>query len=144
MTTATRLAIETTRLLRPPEKSGGLVVRERKDSHEVLLVSSISRPGRWTLPKGGVEDGERPEETAAREIAEEAGVRAKLVGRLGLVERASLTIVFYLFRFSHDVKWPENGIRDRKWVDLHKAERHVRPSDLHDIVAAARRALWSR
>jgi ADP-ribose pyrophosphatase YjhB (NUDIX family) len=119
-------------------------VRARRGSHEVLLVSSISRPGRWTLPKGTLEDGERPQFTAAREIAEEAGVRGRLVRRLGVVERPAQTICFYLFRFRHDVAWAEDRLRDRRWVDLDKAERHLQQADLHQIVAAARRFLESR
>lgn len=110
----------------------------------MLLVSSISRPGRWTLPKGTLERGERPSFTAAREIAEEAGVRGRLICRLGIVERASQTIAFYLFRFRHDVDWLENRVRERRWVELGKAERFLRQADLHGIVAEARRALESR
>jgi 8-oxo-dGTP pyrophosphatase MutT (NUDIX family) len=144
MPIATQLAAGSTRISRPPKKAGGLVVREKKGTHEVLLVSSVSRPGRWTLPKGSLEEGEHPEFTAAREIAEEAGVRGRLVGRLGVIERSSQTIAFYLFRFRHEVEWLENRLRERRWVELEKAERHLRQADLHEIIAAARRFLESR
>jgi ADP-ribose pyrophosphatase YjhB (NUDIX family) len=119
-------------------------VRDRKGAYELLLVSSISRPGRWTLPKGGLEDGENAESAASREIAEEAGVRGRLVSTLGVVERDEQTIAFFLFRFSDDVEWLENGRRERRWIDLDKAERRLRQSDLHGIIAAARRALQPR
>lgn len=132
------------RLLNPPTKAGGIVVREKKGAHEILLVSSISRPGRWTLPKGSIEDGEEPESAASREIAEEAGVRGKLVTLLGDVTRDTQTIVFFLFRFSHDVEWLENRIRERRWVELDRAERRLRQAYLHGIIAAARRALQPR
>ena len=39
--------------------------------------------GVWALPKGIIGDGEKPEETALREVAEETGVEARLVGKLG-------------------------------------------------------------
>ena len=131
MTIAAQVAGGLPKVLKPSRKAGGLVVRAKKGSHEVLLVSSVSRPGRWTLPKGWLEDGERPEFTAAREIAEEAGVRGRLIRRLGTVERSSQTIAFYLFRFRHDVEWLENRVRQRRWVDLEKAERHLRQADPH-------------
>jgi 8-oxo-dGTP pyrophosphatase MutT (NUDIX family) len=119
-------------------------VRSRKRTYEMLLVSSVSRPGRWTLPKGTLERGEEPTFTAAREIAEEAGVRGKMICRLGVVERSSQTIAFYLFQFRHDVPWLEGRVRERRWVEIGKAERYLHQADLHGIVARARRALESR
>ncbi len=57
----------------PIEAAGGVVVNERG---EWLM---IRRNGRWDLPKGHLECGERIEECAAREIAEETGVCAEAV-----------------------------------------------------------------
>ena len=144
MTTVPQIAVRPATLRKTPTKAGGLVVRPGKRGHEILIVSSLSRPGRWTLPKGTVEFGEHPESTASREIAEEAGVRARIARFLGLVERDDDLIAFYLFRFRHDVEWLEDGIRDRQWVELEKAEKHLRQAYLQPIIAAARRALRPR
>jgi ADP-ribose pyrophosphatase YjhB (NUDIX family) len=127
-----------------PTKAGGLVVRSSRQGHEILLVSSVSRPGRWTLPKGSLEHGEHPSSTASREIAEEAGVRGRLVRRLGVIVRDPHSIAFYLFRYRHDVEWVEGAVRERRWVSLERAERYLRQADLHEVVAAARRALGTR
>jgi len=35
------------------------------------------------LPKGAIDEGERPEQTASREVEEETGIRAQIVGKLG-------------------------------------------------------------
>jgi len=35
------------------------------------------------MPKGHIEAGERPEEAARREVAEEAGIRASILGPVG-------------------------------------------------------------
>jgi ADP-ribose pyrophosphatase YjhB (NUDIX family) len=49
----------------------------RDDAGRVLLArnSSLSAfPGRWTLPGGGVEQGEHPDDAVVREFAEETGL----------------------------------------------------------------------
>jgi 8-oxo-dGTP pyrophosphatase MutT (NUDIX family) len=64
-------------------------------------------PGTWALPKGLIDPGERPADTAAREVAEETGVRAEVVRKLGDVKyvytRAGLRIFkvvsFFLLRY---------------------------------------------
>jgi diphosphoinositol-polyphosphate diphosphatase len=124
-----------------PYKAGGVVYRATRNGHEILLVTSRSRPGRWILPKGSAESGEHAVDTATREIAEEAGVRGRLLGKLGIVKRPNQAITFFLYEFRDDVAWSENRIRERRWVELKKAERYLRQTDLHEIVLAARRML---
>src|SRR5439155_23661323 len=63
--------------------------------------------GVWALPKGLVGPGEKPEETALREVAEETGVEARSLGKLGDVryvysrggERVFKVVSFYLLRY---------------------------------------------
>jgi 8-oxo-dGTP pyrophosphatase MutT (NUDIX family) len=65
--------------------AGGVVVRRGPDGPEVLLASRRTRRGElvWGLPKGLVEPGEDPEQTALREVEEETGYRAKVREPLG-------------------------------------------------------------
>jgi 8-oxo-dGTP pyrophosphatase MutT (NUDIX family) len=66
------------------------------------------KPPVWALPKGIIDDGERPEETAVREVEEETGVQGRLVTKLGDVryvytwsgERVFKVVSFYLVRYS--------------------------------------------
>lgn len=45
---------------------------------EVLLISTAGGK-RWQLPKGHVEGGEKPPETAVREVREETGVTGRII-----------------------------------------------------------------
>ena len=52
----------------------------------VCLAGRRIHPGSdlvWILPKGHVEEGERMEETALREVREETGLEAEIIDRLG-------------------------------------------------------------
>lgn len=47
----------------------------------VLLIrraSGVFLAGRWELPGGGIEPGERPEQAAVREVAEETGLTIEI------------------------------------------------------------------
>lgn len=59
--------------------AGGCVYRRDGDS-VVWLVGKHSGYRKWVLPKGLIEKGERGVETAVREVEEEMGVRARVVG----------------------------------------------------------------
>ena len=64
---------------------GGAVVHEGR----LLMVRRASRRGRgnWQVPGGFIEPDETIEAAVVREVAEEAGVQAEVVGVLGLRSR---------------------------------------------------------
>lgn len=55
------------------EAAGGVVYAP---SCKSFLV--IKRLGKWDIPKGKMEEGEKPEETARREVEEESGIAAEI------------------------------------------------------------------
>jgi 8-oxo-dGTP pyrophosphatase MutT (NUDIX family) len=61
------------------EAAGGVVLRGEGDHAEVLVVHRV-RYDDWSLPKGKLDPGERPEDAALREVEEETAVEA-ILGR---------------------------------------------------------------
>jgi 8-oxo-dGTP pyrophosphatase MutT (NUDIX family) len=53
--------------------AGGVVFRRIDKGIEILMIQD--RLGRWTIPKGHVEEGESLEQTALREVEEETGLK---------------------------------------------------------------------
>jgi 8-oxo-dGTP pyrophosphatase MutT (NUDIX family) len=69
--------------------AGGLVVDGLdRDTQMAVVIGTPDRRGniRWSLPKGHIEVGERAEETAVREIAEETGIHGDVLAALGSIE----------------------------------------------------------
>ena len=76
----------------------------------------------WGLPKGLVERGESPEETAVREVREETGYEGRIRDHLGEVSywfvwegtRIRKTVHFFFM----DATGSEPGTRDREMEDV--------------------------
>lgn len=120
--------------------AGGMVWRKVGDTFEILMIQD--RMGRWTIPKGHVEEGESLEQTALREIGEETGLlELKLGERLDKIHffyRREGKLIFmttYVFLVeasgNSDGVVPEDseGIADVKWFDADEAIRLVEYRD---------------
>ena len=68
---------------------------ERGERYLVLERGQEPYRGRWELPGGFVEAGERPDEAVRREISEETGLRVEALSILGA----------YTSRYGDDGKW---------------------------------------
>ena len=71
-------------IVREPTAGGVIFRRNEKKEIEILLIQDSK--DRWTIPKGHIEEGETAQETAKREIGEEAGLHdVKIIGWLGKI-----------------------------------------------------------
>jgi 8-oxo-dGTP pyrophosphatase MutT (NUDIX family) len=117
--------------------AGGVVVRRLRGRWVLAAIRPAGRKrGLWTLPKGNIGPGEKPDEAALREVEEETGVDARLVGKLGDVryvytwagERIFKVVSFYLFRYRQGRLGeiaPEQRIEvdEARWLPLEEAPR---------------------
>jgi 8-oxo-dGTP pyrophosphatase MutT (NUDIX family) len=117
--------------------AGGVLVRRLNGRWMVAAIRPGGKPpGVWALPKGRIDPGERGEETALREVAEETGVHGRSLGKLGDVrytftwdgERIFKVVSFFLVRYSGgrlgDI--PEafrHEVAEVRWLPLEDAPR---------------------
>lgn len=106
--------------------AGGVVVRGRSGTLEFLAIKPRGTT-RWQLPKGAVEVGETPSQAALREVREEGGVSATIVGDLGpiryfyrLGERGFVkTVDFYLMRYqAGDSSCHDHEVEEAVWFPM--------------------------
>lgn len=119
-------------------QSGVLATRSSGGRREVLLITS--RKGkRWVIPKGVVEPGLSPAESAAKEAWEEAGVRGPLRPEpLGSYRYRKwggecAVEVFLLEVASVAETWPEDH-RARRWAGAEEAAEAVREPGLRALI----------
>lgn len=106
------------------------------DNH-VLVVKNWLGANNWTLPGGGIGQGETPVQAAIREIKEELGfvIEPGAIRNLGnhqTVEKRGLRTKYYLFAVELNSK-PSLGIKtneiiDHKWLpvtDIYHANKGV-------------------
>lgn len=115
--------------------AGGVVWRRGDDGLEVVLVHRLVYLD-WTLPKGKVEPGERDEETAVREVEEEAGVRCDLGPELPSTsyrDKAARPKVvrYWAMTVASGEVGPHHEIDDARWVGADEARRIL--THAHDV-----------
>jgi len=127
--------------------AGGIVFRRNKENGiEILLIQDAK--DRWTIPKGHIEEGETAQQTAKREIGEEAGLKkVDVLGWLGKIhfryrrvdKLVLMTTQIYLVRAmgdTNDIQKEEwmNGIQ---WFKFHDALDAIEYEDIGKLMLLA-------
>ena len=119
------------------------------DGRRVLLVKRGGQPsaGKWSLPGGLVDLGETTVEAIAREVAEECGLRIRIAGLAGIVDRVvrdDAGRVRYHYVLVDYLAYPEAGTlvagsdaADAQWVDVDAVERLDITDGLVDMIRRA-------
>ena len=118
--------------------AGGVVLAETRPDAPVALVAHRSARGslQWTLPKGAQEEGETVAETALREVREETGLEAELIGPLDTIDywfvwapertRYHKFVHYFLMRFAGgDFSQRDHEMEDAAWFEPDEARRRM-------------------
>jgi diadenosine hexaphosphate hydrolase (ATP-forming) len=128
-------------IMENPTHAGGIVVRGHGDDLRILLVTATRQAHQWVFPKGHIEPGETPEQAAAREVEEEAGVIAAVGQPIGTLEfrnaRGLVRAQFYLMTFVSEGP-PREG-RRRGWFTVEEARQALGYEDSRMLVLRAAR-----
>jgi 8-oxo-dGTP pyrophosphatase MutT (NUDIX family) len=99
-------------------------------SGHICLVNS-KRSNGWVIPKGHIETGDTPQETALQEAWEEAGLKGSLHDEpLGSYEYhkngARYQVIVFLMEVAEVAAvWPEDDRRVRCWVPTDQVDQFV-------------------
>jgi len=102
--------------------AGGIVFRRSAGNPSVVEILLIQdSKGRWTIPKGHIEEGEKPRQTAEREIGEETGLKQMQVmdwlGKINFRYRRGNSLVLMTTEiFLVAAQGDTNGIKPEKWM----------------------------
>lgn len=126
--------------------AGGVVYRHAGDGVEVVICKAAGYE-RWVLPKGLVGRGESYEDAAVREVAEEVGVRGRVVAPLGEPEKYVYTargvrvfkrVYYFLLEYQSGTVTPQEGeILEARWLPLDEAIETVAYKQVTDVLRRA-------
>jgi 8-oxo-dGTP pyrophosphatase MutT (NUDIX family) len=134
------------RMSRVEETSaGGLIVDRRTPGAQAALIGRLDRRGRllWSLPKGHVEEGETPADTAVREVSEETGIRGRVIAPLGVIDfwfvaggkRIHKTVHHYLLLAeSGELSDADVEVTEVAWVPLGELEARLAYEDERRLI----------
>ena len=147
--------------------AGGVVLRRMQARWWLAVIEpqgrrqrgSTARPANpvLALPKGNVDQGEKPEQTAIREVREETGVEAALISKLADIkyfyvrswgdrQRVFKVVSFFLLayrggRIGHISPTMRREVRRAMWISLDDAPRRLSYGGEREVVRRAQEYL---
>lgn len=120
------------------EYSAGGIVYKQEGNNRLWLIAQHSHHKGWVFPKGLIGDtnpDEKSEETAVREVAEETGIKAKIIAKLPepvsyfyvfAGQKRFKTVTYYLMEYEDgeitDHDWEMSQV---EWVSQEEIEKRL-------------------
>jgi 8-oxo-dGTP pyrophosphatase MutT (NUDIX family) len=125
--------------------AGGVVFRRNPETKKIEILLIQDAKNRWTIPKGHIEEGESPKQTAEREVCEETGLKdTKMMGWLGKINfryrrQQSLVLMttdIFLVQAVGDTNQvkPEEWMNGIKWLPAEEALDKIEYEDIGKIM----------
>jgi ADP-ribose pyrophosphatase YjhB (NUDIX family) len=133
-------------IVREPTAGGIIFRHDQQGGIEILLIQDAK--DRWTIPKGHIEEGETAQQTAKREIGEEAGLHdVEVLGWLGKIhfryrrveKLVLMTTQIYLVRARGDTNaiQKEEWMNGIQWFKFHDALEAIEYEDIGKLMLLA-------
>ena len=122
------------------------VVCLRGDSVLLIRRGTPPRQGEWSLPGGRIEPGERAVDAALRELREETGVEAEIIGLIDVVDGLFPEAGRHYVLIDYAARWvsgePVGGddAAEARFVPLHEIETLIGWSETRRIIRMAAEA----
>lgn len=108
-------------------KAGAVIFSQNDGDFFIALVHDVF--GHWTLPKGGIEDGENLESGVLNKIKEEIGIEIKLIEKIGENEyianhpekgKIRKQVIYYLASADYEklTLGESGGLDDTRWFKI--------------------------
>ena len=123
---------------------GAIVYRKINDEYRFLVIKN-KRSSHWSFPKGHVELGETYEETAAREVLEEAGIHINIIpgfmttSEYMIQNRVEKTVhIFVASTTDTNTVIQESEIEDYAWLAFDNSVKRLKFENDRKILSDAR------
>jgi phosphohistidine phosphatase len=118
-------------------QSAVIPYRSSGDDLQLLMITSRKKK-RWIVPKGIVEPGLLPAESAAKEALEEGGMKGVVnprpIGHYSYEKwGGSCKAEVFVMEVTEVLEQWEEDFRDREWVGLTEAMERIREEGLREI-----------
>jgi ADP-ribose pyrophosphatase YjhB (NUDIX family) len=122
-----------------PSHAGGVVYEASGDAVRYLLIRPKSDQDEWVLPQGHIEPGEDHAAAALREVREETGVAAAVIGLVGHIQFERRGRIqhskFYLMRKLAQLDPGED--RGSEWFPYDEAVQRLSYSESRSMLNSA-------
>jgi 8-oxo-dGTP pyrophosphatase MutT (NUDIX family) len=116
--------------------AGGIVIRSVNGELQYLIITAKENPDHWVFPKGHIDLGETPEQTAKREVLEETGVEAEIIEFVGTnvfeAKGEAVRVKFFLMKYIGEKGNPEN--REKRWCTFEEGFKLLTFKDTQNLL----------